>query len=95
MQVVLAGRQPDHPGDVAGADGLRRIAETEDDAGGIRPRFTIQIELPGQCNHRRFQALGRCAVAVQAAGDLGNEGHALRVGGLGRGDRVSVCGHAP
>ncbi|KAG1254725.1 hypothetical protein G6F66_014986 [Rhizopus arrhizus] len=94
VKVVLAGRQPDHTGAVTGADRLRRGAEAEDDAGGIRPRFPIQIELAGQCHACRFQALGRGAVAVQASGDLGNEGHALRVGGLGRGDRVSVCGHA-
>ncbi len=95
VQVVLTGRQADHAGDVTGADRLRRIAEAEDDTGGIRPRFTIQIELAGQCHHRRFQALGRGAIAVQASGDLGNKGHALCVGSLGRGDRVSVCGHAP
>ncbi len=95
VQVVFTGRQADHAGDITGADGLRRVAEAEDDTGGIRPRFTIQIELAGQCHHRRLQALGRGAIAVQASGDLGNEGHALRVGGLGRGDRVSICGHAP
>ncbi len=94
VQVVLAGRQADHPGDVTGADRLRRIAEAEDDAGGVRPRFTIQVELASQCHHRRFQALGRGAIAVQASGDLGNEGHPLRVGGLGVGI-VSICGHAP
>ncbi|KAG0926004.1 hypothetical protein G6F31_018540 [Rhizopus arrhizus] len=64
VKVVLAGRQPDHTGDVTGADRLRRVAEAEDDAGGIRPRFTIQIELAGQCHDCRFQALGRGAVAV-------------------------------
>ncbi|MPN44866.1 hypothetical protein SDC9_192433 [bioreactor metagenome] len=97
VQVVAAGVQAHHAGDVAGTDRLGRVAETEDQAGGVGPRLAVQVQPLRQRDHRRFQPLRGGAVGMQAARDLRDEGHALRIRGAS-GDDGSGCdgfgGHA-